>query len=230
MVNTKAKMCLRVFQFIGVLMSRRLTIAIDIDGTLRNLMRQMDVFIEEDYPDRIDQFRSIKDNTYMSLDPLFKTRDELNKWMYEERVFNLFAQAQRLHPKVIDDLNIFAATAKQQGYDVLLASVQRDQSVTATLHWLSKWGCKIQRIHFFDTMEAKIAANYDIYIDDCPDVLSAYVGKTVVALNGPVVGKPRAIKIPYEFTKGIDCPSLDIANGKFDDLYEILGVEKILKK
>jgi hypothetical protein len=207
------------------------TIAVDIDGTLRNLDLQFDKYIEEDFPDKIDTFRATRDETYRALDPLFDSQESLYSWMYEERVFELFGTALRLHKNVIDDLNIFTKVAKNHGYDVVIASVQREQSATATMHWLSKWGCKVQSYQFFDTMQDKINANFDIYIDDCPEVIAAYVGKkTVHPTARPITDVSRIVKIPYGFTKGYDCPTLDIANGKFDDLYEILGVEKVLKK
>jgi len=209
---------------------RMVTIAVDLDGTLRDLEKQIDRYLEADHPDKIDKFREIVGKQYRSLDPVFETKEELYQWMYEERVFELFGMADRLHKRVIDDLNIFAATAKQQGFEVVISSVQRNQSVTATLHWLAKWGCKIQHIRFFNTAQDKVDANFGIYIDDSPEVLVQLAGKDIVPSTGPVISRPRAIKIPYAFTKDIDCPSLDIANGKFDDLYEILGIERVLKK
>ena len=209
---------------------KTLTIAVDIDGTLRDLESQMENYLEIDHPDKLDKFNEIKHTVYRSLDPLFDKQDDVYSWMYEERVFELFGMAGRTHPKAIDDLNIFANVAKQSGFEVVIASVQRQQSVTATLHWLAKWGCKVQNIQFFDTMQDKVDAEFDIYIDDCPEVLEPYAGKEAVAVSGPINGHPRAIKIPYDFTKDIVCPSLDIANGKFDDLYDILGIEKVLKK
>jgi hypothetical protein len=209
----------------------RNTIAIDIDGTLRDLERQLRVFIEVDHPDKAEQYMKGSGVVYRTLDAVFENKDAMYKWMYEERVFELFGQAPRLHPKVIDDLNIFTVAARKQGFDVVIASVQRDRSVTSTLHWLSKWGCRVPRYEFFNTMQDKIDRNFDFYVDDCPDVIQAYVGKKKTpSWVQSIEGYSRIIKIPYEFTKDFDCPSLDIASGKFDDLYEMLGIERLLKK
>lgn len=210
-------------------MKKALTIAVDIDGTLRDLESQIEKYLEDDHPDKFEKYLELKGNVYRTLDPLFATREEVYQWMYEERVFELFGMARRTHPKVIDDLNIFANTAKSQGFEVVISSVQRDRSATATLHWLSKWGCKVQHIRFFDSFREKIESNFDINIDDSPEVLEAFAGKVVVPHIGPIKERPRAIKVPYDFTKDIDCPSLDIASGRFDDLYEILGIERVLK-
>jgi len=216
--------------FLGEVMSR-ITIAIDIDGTLRNLEKQIDTYLEMDFPDKVDKFREIKDDVYLALDPVFDNKEDVYTWMYEERVFELFGMAQRTHKKVIDDLNIFAKAAWNHGFDVVIASVQRDQSVTATMHWLAKWGCKIQRYEFFYTMQDKIDRNFDIYVDDCPQVIEAFEGDVRIhPTKQKIVSISRIIKVPYNFTKGYQCPTLDIANGKFDELYEILGIEKVLKK
>jgi 5'(3')-deoxyribonucleotidase len=210
---------------------KRLTIAVDIDGTLRDIDTQMDKYLEVDHPDKIDKFREIKGDIYRALDPVFDTNKEVYAWMYEERVFELFGMAERMHRKVIDDLNIFANVAREHGFDVVIASVQRNQSVTATMHWLAKWGCKIQRYEFFHSMQDKIDRNFDIYIDDCPQVIAAFVDCSIVhPTESAIAPIPRMIKIPYNFTKDYDCPSLDIANGNFDDLYDILRIEKVLKQ
>ncbi len=191
-------------------------IAIDIDGTLRDLESQIEKYFEEDFPDHIEKFLELKGKDYQSLDPVIG-RDETIKWLYETRPFELFAMSPRIHRSVIGDLNQFAKACKAQGHQAVIASVQKDKSIIATLHWLSKMGCKIKEYQFFDTMQDKIDyIPFDVYIDDCPQVLEQ-VHKDPDRI---------AIKVPYEFNKHIDCPTLDIANGKFNDIYDILKIER----
>lgn len=205
----------------------KLTVAVDIDGTLRNLHGQLVKYLEMDHPDKLDKFRELVGNEYYALDPLFETRSDLKQWMYDERVFELFGMAQKIHPKVIDELNIFTKAAEQQGYEVWIASVQMDRSVTATLHWLAKWGCRVQNIKFFSSFPNKINHGFDIYIDDNPDVIESTLGTKFNFTSKEI---PTAIKIPYGFNENIDAPALDIENGEFNNLYEMLGIEKILYK
>ena len=205
----------------------KITVAIDIDGTLRNLEGQITKYLEHDHPERLDKFNEVKNAEYYSLDNIFDTKEDVHSWMYDERVFELFGMAQKIHPKIIDDLNIFSVAAEEQGYELWIASVQRGRSIPATLHWLSKWGCRIPRIMFFPSMKDKTDHSFDIYLDDCPDVLEV-VSKRTLKRNG--VELPTSIKVPYGFTKNIDAPELDIENGKFNDIYELLGVERILHK
>lgn len=193
---------------------RRKTIAIDVDGTIRDFHSQAQMWLEYDHPNKFQKFLDSK--SYYSLDEAFGNREEVHKWIYEQRVFEIFVQAQRLHKNIIDDLNIFSVAAEGAGWDVLIATVQRDRSITATLQWLAKYGCRIKTIKFFNSMQDKIDADYDVYLDDCPEVLEK--------------AESSAIKVPYVFNEHIKCPSLDIINGEFDNIYELLGIERTLKK
>ena len=197
-------------------------IAIDIDGTLRDLETQIRRYIEEDYPEKLDEYDKIIGIEYRTMNPLIGA-DEAMNWFYEERPFELFAMAPRLHRTLIEDLNKFAATAEVQGHSVEIASVQRGKSIIATLHWLSKMGCKIKKYSFYDTMQDKIDAKFDVYLDDCPQVLEACKPGFELIYDTTL---PLAIKVPYEFNKHIGCPSLDVVNGKFNDIYDILNIER----
>jgi len=203
-----------------------ITVGFDIDGTLRNIVDNIGYFLEIDHPDKVDTYLGCFKSEYYALEKAFGDRGQMLSWMYEERPFEIFGKSGRVHPRVIDDLNIFANVAKQNGVQVVIASVQQQRSITATLHWLSKYGCKLDKFAFFPTMQEKIDANFDIYVDDCPMVLNAFCSEQIQH-NGLSIY--RAIKVPYDFNSSIECPYLDIAGGQFDELYNLLGVEKVLK-
>ena len=194
-------------------------IAVDVDGTLRDLETQIRMYLEMDYPDLVEEYDKILGKEYRTLSPLMP-EPEIMTWLYDERPFELFAIADRLHPKVIEDVNKFAKVAESLGHTVVIASVQRGKSIMATLSWLSKFGCKLKHYDFFDTMQDKIDAGYDVYIDDCPEVLEACTPST-----GGI--SPIGVRIPYEFNKHVEnVHDLDIANGKFNDIYDILKIER----
>ncbi len=200
-------------------------IAIDIDGTLRDLETQIRQYIEMDYPGSLETYDKVVGKEYRTLTPTIG-EEEAMKWLYDDRPFELFAIANRTHPKIIEDLNKFAKSAERDGHTVVIASVQRGKSIMATLSWLSKFGCKIKNYDFHDTMKDKIEAGYDVYVDDCPEVLDACSGQLfgttdLAARNGPI-----GIKVPYKFNEDIDCITLDILGGKFNDIYEILNIER----
>lgn len=208
-------------------------IGIDIDGTLRDFESQVEKYIEKDYPQALSSFRQIKHNEYRTLDKIgvFSDIQEVWKWMYEERVFELFGMAPRVHQNAISNLNIFAKAADQAGFDLVISTVQKNQSVTATLHWLSKWGSRIQTILCFNSSTDKLNSGIDIFIDDSPELLCHYQDvqfSPYIRHPSKDVDVPRFIKVPYKFNEHINVPSVDIPNGKFNDLYEILHIDRIL--
>lgn len=208
-------------------------IGFDIDGTLRDFESQVETYIEKDYPSALEAFKQIKHKQYRTLDKIgvFSDVSEVWDWMYNQRVFELFALAPRTHPKVIDNLNILAKAAESSGFDVVLATVQKERSVTATLHWLAKWGCRVQMIMCFNSFKDKLNSGIDIFVDDSPELLEHSLD-TQFSSNIRHPSKdldiPRFIRVPYPFNAHIDVPFVDIVNGKFNDLYEILHIDRIL--
>jgi 5'(3')-deoxyribonucleotidase len=187
------------------------TISIDIDETIRNLSFQIEKYLEIDHPNLLDKYLETRGEQFNSLDKLFPSKEDFLVWMYDERVFQLFGMAPRTHPKVIDDINHFALSLEDSEYEVWLSSVQRDRSITATLFWLGKFGCRIKNYKFFNTMKEKIDHGFDIYVDDCPEVLANT--------------NYMSIKVPYKYNESINAPTLDIVNGGFKDIYEILQIK-----
>ena len=211
----------------------KVTIAIDVDGVLRDLSDQILKYIEADFPEVYEEVAKNIDKVFYSLDPHFRTNEELVAWMYEGRVFELFGMAGRINRNVIDKLNFFTEVAEENGYEVWIASVQKGRSISATMNWLSKWGCRVKNYKFFDTMQDKIDHGFDVYLDDCPMVVEQILeleknNPLYVNPDGADIVVPRAIKVPYEFNSHVECPSLDIRGGNFDDLYGLLNLEKKL--
>lgn len=217
-----------------ILKHDRPIIGIDIDGTLRDIEDVLEHFIEKDHPKSLEEFRRRKGNTYRLLDKLpdFSSIAEVYRWMYEERVFEIFGTSPRLHSRIIDNVNAFADSAKATGFDVVLATVQRNQSVTATLHWLARWGCKVQNVLCFDTGEEKAHSGIDIFIEDSPETLREVLNDLDrEPIYHPITEKelPRCVRVVHGYNEDIeDCPCIDIKAGNFNDLYEILDIQKIL--
>lgn len=147
------------------------TVAIDIDGTLRDLDAQLEKMLELDHPHKVKAFRSFPAE-WNRLDIAFNhDREAVLNWLYGERAFHIFGQAPRMYKSVIDHLNALDKRARVNGIRLILSSVQREQSIPATLFWLAKMGCRVHHIRFFDSFEEKMAAHYNIVVDDHPQVL-----------------------------------------------------------
>lgn len=209
-------------------------IGIDIDGTLRDFGSQVERYIERDYPDSINVLRSMLDKKYRFLEelPCFDTKEESIKWMYEERPFEIFALAPRMHTLVMDNLNIFSKAAEKSGFNVVLSTVQSGLSVSATYQWLAKWGCKVQNLMCFNSINDKLESGIDIFLDDSPELIQKCMVKFPSNLcQHPIIRDetvPRIIKVKHGYNEDLSVPSIDIAGGEFNKMYEFLKIDKIL--
>lgn len=148
------------------------TIAIDIDGTLRNIDEKIRSLLKIDHPHRVKAFDEFCEY-WDRLDKCFNNdREAVLKWMYDDRPFQIFGLAGKMYTRVIDHVNALVKMTEQtEEYEIIISSVQSKQSIPATLFWLSKHGCKAKHIHFFDTFDKKMKERYNYVIDDHPIVL-----------------------------------------------------------
>ena len=130
------------------------TVGIDIDGTLRDLDDKIDEYL---YIDHKKKFELWKQNpaVWDRLNKAFDGDQEtVRDWLYGNRAFHIFGQAPKMYKAAMDHVNAIAKRARANGgIEVYISSVQREQSIIATLFWLSKTGCKVSNIKFFETHE-----------------------------------------------------------------------------
>lgn len=164
------------------------TVAIDIDGTLRDLDVSLEKYLEIDHPTRLDTFVNSTEH-WDALDRAFDgDREAVVNWLYGQRAFQTFGQAPKMYRDVIDHLNALDKRARINGdVRIVISSVQQEQSITATLFWLSKMGCRVHDIKFYDSFEEKMNDHYDFVVDDHPQVLEAAKanGSTPVVVPHP---------------------------------------------
>jgi hypothetical protein len=147
-------------------------IGIDIDGTLRNLDYNIEKYLSIDYPHRVKRFIQAK-HDWNKLDLAFDgDRDAVCNWLYGSRAFHIFGQAPKMYPAVMDHLNaLVKRAANTDDIELWISTVQREQSITATLFWLAKNGCRATNIRFYNSFNQKISAGFDYVVDDRPIVL-----------------------------------------------------------
>jgi 5'(3')-deoxyribonucleotidase len=193
-------------------------VSVDIDGVLRDLYSEMVRYLEVDHPDKVEKFKSSKE--YSALDDAFGDREKAMEWLYSERVFQVFGMAPKMHKNVIDHLNILNNSSKGEKIKFVVSSVQRNKSIPATMHWLSKNGCTIEEYVFHSTQKEKslwTIKNATWVLDDSPIILEDYIEKK---------GSDRVVKVEYDYNSEIDCKSLDAFNCGLDELYEIIGIQR----
>ena len=132
----------------------------------------------------------------------FENREELEKFMYINYSFQIFASANSF-PKSMDSINFLQIFGDTTGlFDVVLFAKCKETSISSTYHFLAKNACKIRNVKFIEEYE-DIWKDSDVVITDCPEVLET---------------KPKnkkSIKMNHMYNSYSD------ANYSFDSILEI---------
>jgi hypothetical protein len=105
----------------------------------------------------------------------FKNEDELYSFMYEDFAMQIFGHAGSTETFTFNDLNEFYLK-NRDNYEILIVSDEIGKSKPATLFFLSKFGCLIEKIKFYskstiqgmwDEVDILLTANPD-YITNKP--------------------------------------------------------------
>jgi hypothetical protein len=180
-------------------MSRKKVLAISIDGVIRDLYSQFDSWYrrayikndalvqmddnfryvespEETEDDKLSLQRVIDEKINLPLDTFdllnhysFDSREELEKFMYIDYSFQIFASAQA-YPKSMDAANFLQIFGDASDlFDVVLFGKCKDSSIVSTYHFLAKHACKVRSIKFVEEYE-DVWDFADVVISDCPEV------------------------------------------------------------
>jgi 5'(3')-deoxyribonucleotidase len=185
-------------------------ISISINEVLRDFLTQL-AYTYDKYINEID----IKTDeiTNFNLIEHFKFDDinKFNSFVYLEAPLEIFGHADQLHENLMNHFNTFLADIKDEEEHVIeLVSKEVDKSIPSTFFFLSKTGCKIDKIRFVMTSEEEWGDS-DVLITANP-----------IALENKPHGKISVkVKAPYNKNASADFEIdsiLDfINNGKLRD-------------
>lgn len=186
-----------------------MVIGITIDEVLRNFIDRFCLIYQKyDYTDEeIDYIENpITDPELISYFKGFKSKDDLNRFLYEECSLEVFGHAGQLRENLMNEFNKFLIRLeeKELGMHVRLISREAMNSIPATYFFLSKTGCRADDIKFVRRFENKW---------DYADIL--------------VTASPRALEAKPEGKLGVkvNCSY----NQHVDSDYEIDRVESIFQ-
>ena len=116
----------------------------------------------------------------------FPNVDELNKFLYFEAPLEIYGHADQLHDNLINHFNNFLMDVKDDGqHEIEIVSKEVGKSIPATFFFLSKTGCKIDRLRFVKKSE-KEWDGLDILITADPEALkNKPEGKISVKIKTP---------------------------------------------
>ena len=122
----------------------------------------------------------------------FPSKDEFYSFMYEEHPMEIFGHSPSVEMSTMNDLNEFYYEMRDN-HDILIVSDEIGKSKPASLFFLSKFGCLVEKVKFYsestiDSMWGEI----DVLLTANPNLL----------LNCPK--DKKVIKFETEYNKHVD--------------------------
>jgi hypothetical protein len=172
-------------------------IAIDVNGVLRDTIGKFKHLYEkhliEDYQDitpqtyTIDKFGNTElleqptQFEYKILSPAttldlqhhfaFQSEEEYYSFMYEEYCMELFGHAPSTEMTTFNDLNEIYVEHRRQ-WDFMVLSDEIGKSKPATLFFLSKFGCELEKVIFYSNFTINSIWNeFDVLLTANPNLL-----------------------------------------------------------
>lgn len=163
-------------------------IAIDIDGVLRDTFSKIEHLYQKYF---IDELELVDDDfKYEIIEPYdtpeysnhfkFKTDEEYLSFMYEEFAMEIFGHSPSTEMSTFYDLNDLIIKYKDK-VKFLLISKQVGKTKPATLFFVSKFGCEIEKIVFYNQLtKDDIWNEFDVLITANPELLEEHENKTTI--------------------------------------------------
>ena len=119
------------------------------------------------------EYKKISDVT--SLDLLnhftFKSKEELYSFMYEDYVMEIFGHSPSSEYTTFNDLNDVYLNLRDR-HDLVIISDEIGKSKPASLFFLSKFGCLVEKVKFYSNSTIKsMWSEIDILLTANPDLL-----------------------------------------------------------
>jgi hypothetical protein len=152
------------------------TYNVDLSGNTESIDLEEDNFVYE----------ILSDVTSLELDKhfSFKNKDELFSFMYEEYTMELFGHSPSTEINSFNTLNDLYVEFRDK-YNFLIVSNEIGKSKPASLFFLSKFGCLIEKIIFYSEITKNDMCNeIDVLLTADPSLLlNKLDGKIVVKYN-----------------------------------------------
>lgn len=158
-------------------------IAIDVNGVLRDTLTKIQQVYERWYIDnQIKQtededfkYEIISDVTTLDLANhlKFKDEDEIYNFLYVDHTMEIFGHSPSVEMNTFVDLNDFYFDNRDE-HEILIVSDEIGKSKPATLFFISKFGCQLEKVKFYskvtldnlwDELDVLVTANPELILD-----------------------------------------------------------------
>jgi len=154
-------------------------IAIDVNGVLRDTITKIEQVYDKWYIDNPHLPES--GYTYEILSPItsldiskhlkFQNEDEVYDFLYTEHCMEIFGHAPSVEMSTFIDFNDFYKD-NRDNHDILIISDEIGKSKPATLFFLSKFGCQVEKVVFYSKITVdKVWEEFDVLLTANPDLL-----------------------------------------------------------
>jgi hypothetical protein len=110
----------------------------------------------------------------------FKDKDELYNFMYEEFPMQIFGHAPSTELTSFNDLNDIYYRLRDD-HDLMIVSDEIGRSKPASLFFLSKFGCLIEKVKFYSNSTINsMWGEIDILLTSNPDLLLSYPDNKII--------------------------------------------------
>lgn len=136
-------------------------IGIEINGVLRNTLDKFEKTYKKYLIDKTDELNDSEEFDYEMSLPVqslnlreyfkFQSDEELYSFLYEEFPMEIFGHAQSSEYTTFNDLNEFYLEFRKLN-EILIVSDEIGKSKPASLFFLSKFGCLVEKIKFYSSV------------------------------------------------------------------------------
>ena len=166
-------------------------IGIEVNGVLRNTLGKLEQTYQKFMIDKTEGIEYEDDFKYEIIYPIenleikkhfsFRDDDEMYSFLYEEFPMEIFGHSQSAEYTTFNDLNEIYSNLRDY-HEIIIVSDEISKSKPATLFFLSKFGCLVEKIKFYSNITINsMWDEVDVLLTSNPSLLLEYPkGKTVI--------------------------------------------------
>ena len=163
-------------------------LAIDIDGVLRDTFLKIEQLYQKYFIDELEivddefvyEIKTPYDTSDYQNHFMFKNEEEYISFLYEEFAMQIFGHSPSSEMSTFKILNETYNKYKDK-VDFVLISKQVGKTKPATLFFVSKFGCEIDKVVFYNNLNKdKIWDEFDVLLTANPDLLKEDKNKTTI--------------------------------------------------
>lgn len=193
-------------------------IAIEINGVLRDTIGKIYQTYEKYYLNEVLEHsedlieNGEQDNfKYEIVEPIdsldlqehfkFKNEEDLYNFLYEEFVMQIFGHAGSAEISTFNYLNEFYKEFREE-HDITIISDEMGKSKPASLFFLSKFGCLVESVRFYNlTTKNSFLDEFDIIVTANPELITNPTDKNTVIKYNTLYNKNCVNKIEIDSLK-----------------------------